>query len=89
MALRNAVRSVALLRAAGIRHIVLVTHGWHMPRALRAFEAAAGTDIRIEAAAMGLAQRTETPALTWMPTAKGSTDVRNVLRELLARVAGA
>ena len=85
----NAVRSVALLRAAGIRQIVLVTHGWHMPRALRAFEAAAGTGIRIEAAAMGLARGTETPVLTWMPTTKGITDVRNVLRELLARIVGA
>jgi uncharacterized SAM-binding protein YcdF (DUF218 family) len=85
----NAARSVALLRAAGVRQIVLVTHGWHMPRALRAFEAAAGADIRIEAAPMGLARGTETPALTWMPTTKGITDVRNVVRELLGRIAGA
>jgi len=85
----NAARSVALLRAAGIRRIVLVTHGWHMPRALRAFEAAAGADLRIEAAPMGLARATETPALTWMPTTRGMADVRNVLRELLARIAGA
>ena len=85
----NAARSVALLRAAGVRRIVLVTHGWHMPRALRAFEAAAGTDIRIEAAPMGLALGTETRVLTWMPTSKGITDLRNVLRELLGRIAGA
>ena len=44
----NAVRTVALLKPQGIRHIVLVTHGYHMPRALRDFEAAAGPDIRIE-----------------------------------------
>lgn len=85
----NAARSVALLRAAGVRHIVLVTHGWHMPRALRAFKAAAGADIRIDAAPMGLARDTETPVLTWMPTTKGITDVRHVLREVLGRVAGA
>ena len=85
----NAARSVALLRAAGIRRIVLVTHGWHMPRALRAFEAAAGSDIRIEAAPMGLARGTDTPALTWMPTTQGMALVRNVLRELLGRIAGA
>ena len=85
----NAARSVALLRAAGIRRIVLVTHGWHMPRALRAFEAAAGSDIRIEAAPMGLARGAETPALTWMPTTQGMALVRNVLRELLGRIAGA
>lgn len=33
----NAERSVALLRAAGVTRIVLVTHGWHMPRSQRAF----------------------------------------------------
>jgi hypothetical protein len=38
---------------------------------------------------MGLARGTETPALTWMPTTKGITDVRNVVRELLGRIAGA
>ena len=32
----NAMRTIALLRPLGIRHIVLVTHGWHMPRAMRA-----------------------------------------------------
>jgi uncharacterized SAM-binding protein YcdF (DUF218 family) len=86
----NAARTIALLRPAGIRRIVLVTHGWHMPRALHAFEAAAaGADIRIEAAPMGLAQETELPALDWMPTSQGITDVRNVLREWLGRVAGA
>ena len=37
----NAVNTVALLRPAGIREIVLVTHGLHMPRALREFRAAA------------------------------------------------
>lgn len=85
----NAVRTVALLRPAGIRHIVLVTHGWHMPRAKRDFEAAAGADIRIEAAPMGLARGTETPALTWMPTSEGITQVRSIVREWLARAAGA
>ncbi|HZT56752.1 MAG TPA: YdcF family protein [Burkholderiaceae bacterium] len=86
----NAARTVALLRPLGIREIVLVTHGWHMPRALKAFEtAAAGSDIRIEAAPMGLARRTETPALQWLPSSKGTTDVRNILRELLGRLAGA
>ena len=36
----NAERSVALLRPAGVTRIVLVTHGWHMRRSLRAFEQA-------------------------------------------------
>ena len=35
----NAVRSVAMLKPAGVTDLVLVTHGFHMPRAMRAFEA--------------------------------------------------
>ncbi len=41
----NAARTIDLLKPAGITHIVLVTHGYHMARALRAFnEAAVGCD---------------------------------------------
>lgn len=36
----NAVLSAALLRAAGIRRVVLVTQAFHMPRAVRLFRAA-------------------------------------------------
>ena len=85
----NAGRTIALLRPAGITHIVLVTSGWHMPRALKDFKTAAGGDIRIEAAPMGLARGTEIPALTWMPSSRGMTSVREILRELFGRLAGA
>lgn len=34
----NAAQSAPLLRAAGLERIALVTHGWHMPRAVEAFE---------------------------------------------------
>ncbi len=85
----NAARSVALLAPAGIRHIVLVTHGWHMARAQRAFEAAAAGSIRIEAAPMGLAQHIERPVLGWIPSALGTTQVRTLLREWIGRLSGA
>ena len=85
---QNAAHTAALLRPQGVRHIVLVTHGWHMPRALRAF-ADAAPDMKIEAAPMGLAQSLEKPVLAWIPSASGTTDVRNVLRELVGRLAGA
>jgi uncharacterized SAM-binding protein YcdF (DUF218 family) len=85
----NALRTAGLLKPAGIRHIVLVTHGWHMPRARRDFEIAAGSGVRIEAAPMGMARDTELPALAWIPTAAGATDMRYVLRELLGLAAGA
>jgi uncharacterized SAM-binding protein YcdF (DUF218 family) len=35
----NALYSSEILRSAGIRRIYLVTHAWHMPRAVWAFEA--------------------------------------------------
>lgn len=85
----NAALSVPLLRKTGVKHIVLVTHGWHMPRALAAFEAAAGSDIRVEPAPMGMASRTVQPALEWMPSSEGFRAVRSVLREWVGRLAGA
>lgn len=85
----NAIYSVALLRRDGIRHIVVVTHGWHMPRALRAFRDAAGSDIRIEAAPMGLGEPGETKLLQWLPGPDGYQRVHQVLREWVGRLAGA
>ena len=87
----NANFTIALLKPLGIKHIVLVTHGWHMPRAVRAFEEAAGKggDIQIEAAPMGLARAVESPALTWIPSNHGITEVRNIVHELFGRIAGA
>jgi len=40
----NARHSAAILRAAGIRHVLLVTHAWHMPRSARSFTEA-GLDV--------------------------------------------
>lgn len=84
----NAAYTTAMLRPQGIKHVVLVTSGWHMPRALRAFREAA-PDMRIEPAPMGLAQRTEQPTLRWVPSSAGFLDVRNMLHELLGRLFGA
>ena len=85
----NAARTVALLRPGGIRRIVLVTHGFHMPRALNAFETAAAGQIAIEPAPMGLARGVETAALEWIPTSLGTSQVRSILRELVGRLVGA
>lgn len=47
----NAAFSTAILRDAGITRIYLVTHGWHMARALRSF---AGSGLTVIPAPMGL-----------------------------------
>ena len=88
----NAVRSVAILKPAGVTDLVLVTHGFHMPRAVRAFQAEAqrtGTPMRVWPAPMGMAQPTERAVFHWLPTNDGFQRVRFVLRELAGMFLGA
>lgn len=88
----NAQRSVSMLRSAGIRQIVLVTHGWHMPRSLRAFEQAvraADADIQVLPAPMGLSTHNQRPLLRWLPSGEGFVHTREVAREALGLLAGA
>ncbi len=80
----NAGHTVQLLKRDGITRIVLVTHGWHMPRAQKMFENAAGGSIKIEPAPMGLAQHTTRAVFDWIPTPGGYQKVNHALRELLA-----
>ena len=88
----NAARSVALLKSAGVTDLVIVTHGFHMPRAVRAFQAAAQRaelPMRVWAAPMGLAQPTEREVLRWLPSNEGFRKVRLVLHELGGLLLGA
>jgi uncharacterized SAM-binding protein YcdF (DUF218 family) len=86
----NAARSLQLLQASGVRHVLLVTRGWHMQRARTLFDAAAtDSGIRIEAAPMGLATNVDIPQLLWLPTSAGFERVRLVLREWLGWKLGA
>lgn len=84
----NALRTVALLERAGYNRAVLVTHGWHMPRALDLFKAAAAGRIEIVPAPMGMAPLAHNHVLAWLPSADGFLRVREVLRESLGRLAG-
>ncbi len=86
----NAVRSVTLLQQQGIEQIVLVTHGYHMPRALHNFErAAAGKNLRIVAAPLGIRTGGPLRASDWLPTSDGFEANRMALHEWIGRLAGA
>ena len=76
--------TIGALRDQGVKQLVLVTHGWHMARAQRAYQDATAyqaVNLEIVAAPMGLAQRVERPALRWVPSSEGFMLVRAVLRE--------
>ncbi len=86
----NAIKSVALLQAQDIEQIVLVTHGYHMPRALRNFQRASeGKKMRIVAAPMGLSARGRLRVSDWLPNAEGFGNTRLVLHEWMGRLLGA
>jgi uncharacterized SAM-binding protein YcdF (DUF218 family) len=86
----NARRSVALLHAQGIRRIVLVTHAYHMPRALRNFEnAAASHGISITVAPVGRPTPGPLKMQDWLPTLRGIEETWLACHELLGLLAGA
>lgn len=84
----SAARSIALLRQAGVRKVIVVTHGWHMARAQRAFEAAAKGDIEVIAAPMGLSKGSHVGAMRWIPSLDGAQSVRQALQECLGALSG-
>ena len=85
----NAVNTVAILRARGVRQVLLVTHHWHMPRAVRNFESAAAGSVQVEAAPIGMARQQEMTFLSWIPSGEGLTLARQVIRERLGLLFGA
>lgn len=84
----NAALMVAALKRDGIREVLLVSHGWHLPRGTRAFRDAAGGAMRISAAPMGMAPPVERRLLRWLPSASGFVRMRHVTHELLGLAAG-
>jgi uncharacterized SAM-binding protein YcdF (DUF218 family) len=77
---------VALLKGAGVRRIVLVTHDFHMPRALRAFQRAAEREswpLELLPAPVGVKPLYEWEWQDWMPSRNGHWDNQLMLHEWL------
>jgi uncharacterized SAM-binding protein YcdF (DUF218 family) len=76
----NARLLAPLLKRDGIERIALVTHAWHMPRSVAAFET---TGLAVVPAPMGFVLPDENQLLEWLPSAHGLLASRQVLREWL------
>jgi uncharacterized SAM-binding protein YcdF (DUF218 family) len=88
----NAMLTLPLLKQQGIEHIVLVTHGSDMRRALRAFERASqrtSLSIEVTPAPMGMRGPYRMHADDWLPSRAGFDMVNSALHEWLGRVGGA
>jgi uncharacterized SAM-binding protein YcdF (DUF218 family) len=77
---QNAAFSWRILRKEGIQRILLVSHGWHLPRALKAFEAA-GFEVTPAATVCG--RRARVLGVDFIPTTQALLNSHSVLREVL------
>ncbi|MGH8618696.1 MAG: YdcF family protein [Burkholderiales bacterium] len=76
----NARASRALLAPLGIERILLVTHGWHMPRSVLVFEQAG---FKVIPAPTGLTGAPADGGLAWVPSATAFAEACLALREWL------
>lgn len=67
----NALRSAELLQTAGVKRIFLVTHAWHLKRAIPEFER---TGLVVIPAGIGYAAPSRPGALDFVPSARGLLD---------------
>lgn len=85
----NAGRTVPLLKADGITHLVVVTHANHVPRAQFHFKDVAKGAMTITMAPIEFDQAHYDALFSWLPSAQGMQTVRHNLHEavgLLFRV---
>lgn len=79
----NARNSAPLLREAGVKRVLLVTHAWHMRRAQEAF---AAERLGVIAAPTGFESTGPLAALDWLPSPVGLRAGRIALNEWLGRL---
>ncbi len=80
----NARYSAVILKQAGITHIALVSQVWHLPRAVKAFEA---QGLKVTPAPLGYSTPSLSPIASWLPSAGDLANSSEALREWLGRVA--
>ena len=89
----NAAFTLPLLNAAGVQHIVLVTHDYHQARALAAFTRAAARQhvaLTLTPAPLGAMRPGDGNELSdYLPSAEGLQVTVTALHEWLGRLAGA
>lgn len=78
--LESARNSYQLLQKSGIKRIYLVTHAWHMPRAVRAFQAAG---FEVIAAPTAFTTRYQNDLLAFVPSANALRDSQIYLHEMI------
>ncbi|MDE2118713.1 MAG: YdcF family protein [Betaproteobacteria bacterium] len=78
--LENARYSYQILRQAGIKRIYLVTHAWHMPRSIMAFQSA-GFDV--VPAPTAFTTRYQTDLLAFLPRAEALRDSKIFVHEII------
>ncbi len=76
----NAYKSYEILKKDGITHIMLVTHAWHMPRAMREFERAG---FQVTPAPTAFTTRYRTDGLAYLPTASALQQSRIFIHEVI------
>ena len=76
----NAYKSYEILKKDGIKHIMLVTHAWHMPRAMREFERAG---FQVTPAPTAFTTRYRTDGLAYLPTASALQQNRIFIHEVI------
>ena len=81
--LENARLSRQLLKQAGINRIYLVTHAWHMPRAVQAFQTAG---FQVIPAPTAYTTRYRKDLLAFIPNTKALHESRIFLHELIGMI---